>query len=134
MRRLHEVFNSFINQFVSGVTAHILIALYGRRRHSDLSHLEMKLKDFEQCFGVLKFQIRLSDVPRKLMDLILRAEEDFCLYPWYARVLSPSSLGRTVREGDDCLQSERETAEAHSLHGSVGQGLCQAKLVITTDK
>ena len=64
VRRLHEVLNSSTNQFVSGVTAYILIALYGRCRHSDLSHLEMGLKDFEQCLGVLEFQTRLHKTSR----------------------------------------------------------------------
>ena len=32
-----------------------------------------------------------TETPRKLMDLILKAEEEFCLFAWYARVPSPSN-------------------------------------------
>ena len=64
VRRLHSVLDDSSDVFMSGITAYMLVALYGRCRHSDLSHLELGIKDFQGCMGVLEFRTKLHKTSR----------------------------------------------------------------------
>ena len=79
-----------------------------------------------------------TELPRRLMDLVLKAEEEFCFYAWYARLPSPSNpsdkpsredlenyrlCGRTLKRAQCDEVLDKACAEVSCQVSRLGRGV-----------
>ena len=87
VREVHRLLESCSDKFTRAACAYILIALYGRCRHSDLCCIHDVLRDFEGCRGFLQIRTgvhKTASVSRRRSQLlcILVPAQGVVPQPW----------------------------------------------------
>ena len=115
---------------MSGIAEYMLVALYGRCRHSDLSHLEPGIKDFQGCMGVLEFRTKLHKTSRAarrkgLLSILVPAQG-------VQAGITPEDkavLGRHARsvQGTEAIYNRDLSAQAVNKLASVLKAVCDKR-------